>query len=171
MGEESTQLDLGAELDRLAAMTDDDGDDPDLRLSLDGARFRPEAVEGHELRALCDDGPAGLRGRRVGLALHACHPDARAEADGAETTVERLVDAVGGPGLPGGYVRDRATGVVLAVRETGDPLGLVVADSSPAGEAGTERRLSAADLAGATVPGYRDRARYRRYDAYGRRAD
>jgi hypothetical protein len=168
MGEESTQLNLGAELDRLSAMQGND--DTDLRLALDGAAFRPEAVDGHELRALCDDGPAALRGRRVGLALHACHPDARAEVDGSETTVERLVDAVGGPDLDG-YVYDRATGAVLAVRDDGDPLGLVVADSSPAGEAGAERRVAATDLGDATVPGYDDRARYRRYDAYGRRVD
>ena len=78
-----------------------------------------------------------------------------------------LVDAVGGPELDG-YVRDRQTGAVLAVVDPGDPAGLRVASSSPAGEAGDERRLAAAALADETVAGWADRDRYRRYDAYGR---
>ncbi|MEF8819556.1 MAG: hypothetical protein V5A31_10045 [Haloferacaceae archaeon] len=168
MGEETTQLDLSAELDRLSAMSGDDADDADLVLVVHGARFRPESVVGHELRALCTDGPATLRGQRVGVALHALGRDGvYAERDGARVGRAALVDAVGGPELDG-YVRDRQTGAVLAVVDPGDPAGLRVASSSPAGEAGDERRLAAAALADETVAGWADRDRYRRYDAYGR---
>lgn len=175
-GDETTQLDLSAELDRLSAMTGDgdgdgdtDPDDPALRLSLHEATLQPEGVTGHELRALCTDGPADLRGRRVGVALHALHGDATRYERGADAvSAETLVDAVGGPALDDGYVVDREAGTVLAVASAGDPLVLAVADSSPVGEAGTERRVAASAVATATVAGYRDRARYRRYDAYGR---
>jgi hypothetical protein len=164
--DETTQLDLSAELDRLSAMQDDGGDDdPTLALVVHGARFRPDGVAGHEVRALCDDGPADLRGRRVGLALHALHREGvHAERDGERVPVETVVDAVGGPDLADGYVVDRETGAVLAATDE----GLVVAESSPVGEAGDARRVDADALADATVTGFRDRPRYRRYDAYGR---
>jgi hypothetical protein len=169
VSDETTQLDLSAELDRLSAMQDDDGDDPALALVVHGARFRPESVDGHEVRALCDDGPADLRGRRVGLALHALHREsAHAERDGERVAVETLVDAVGGPALADGYVVDRETGEVLAVADGGDGVSLVVAGSSPVGAAGDERRVAADRLRTATVAGDRDRPRYRVYDAYGR---
>jgi hypothetical protein len=166
MGEETTQLDLSAELDRLSAMNDEDAaDETTLSLVVHEARFRPESVVGHELRALCTDGPADLRGRRVGLALHALHGEGvHAERDGERLSIPALLDAVGGPDLAG-YVVDRETGEVLAVEAT-DPLALVVAASSPVGEAGAERRVDA--LADATVAGFRDRERFRRYDTYGR---
>ncbi len=161
-------MDLSAELDRLSAMRDD-GDDPRLSLVVHGARLRPETVAGHELRALCDEGPADLRGRRVGVALHALGREGvRAERAGERISVTELVDAVGGPDLPGGYVVDRETGAVSTVATSGDPVELVVAASSPAGERGAERRVDRETLATATVAGYRDRPRYRRYDAYGR---
>lgn len=172
MSEETTQLDLSAELDRLSAMNDGDGDADDADddtsvLVAHGARFRPESVAGHELRALCDDGPADLRGQRVGLALHALHRDGvYAERGGERVAIPTLVEAVGGPELGQGYVLDRETGAVLAV----DDDLLVVADSSPAGEPGAERRVDDRALADATVTGYRSRARYRRYDAYGERS-
>jgi hypothetical protein len=171
MGEETTQLDLSAELDRLSAMTDDDDDGPDHALVVHGARFRPEAVAGHELRALCTDGPSDLRGRRVGLALHALHGEAvHAERDGERVPVAALVDAVGGPALADGYLRDRETGAVLAVVDPGDPLLLRVAPSSPVGDPGDDRRVGDEARATATVAGFPDRERYRRYDAYGRPA-
>lgn len=176
MSEETTQVDLSAELDRLSAMRgdedgedDEDDDSPALRLSVHDARFRPETVRGHELRALCDEGPADLRGQRVGVALHALRREGvRATRAGERIRAVDLVDAVGGPDLSGGYVVDRQTGTVLAVDATGDPVELVVAGSGPVGEQGTERRLDPETLATATVAGYRDRERYRRYDAYGR---
>jgi hypothetical protein len=167
MGEETTQLDLSAELDRLAAMSG--GDDASIALVVHEARVRPDAVEGHELRARCTDGPAALRGRRVGLALHALHgAGVHAERDGERVSVATLLDAVGGPELTDGYVLDRETGAVLAVVDPGDPLSLVVAESSPAGEAGDEQHVTADVLSTATVTGWRDRERYRRYDPYGR---
>jgi hypothetical protein len=170
MGDETTQLDLSAELDRLSAMTDGDADDADLTLVVHEARFRPEAATGHELRALCTDGPADLRGRRVGIALHALHDEGvHANRDGERVGVETLVDAVGGPALDG-YLHDRETGAVLAVSDPGDPLLVRVADSSPVGAAGEERRVTARELSTATVAGWRDRPRYCRYDAYGRPA-
>jgi len=169
MGEETTQLDLSAELDRLSAMSETAGDDPDRSLVLHGARFDPESVVGHELRALCTDGPADLRGRRVGLALHALHEEGvHAERDGERVPVETLLDAVGGPALADGYALDRETGAVLAVVDPGETVVLRVAASSPVGETDAERRVDADALANATVTGFRDRERYRRYDAYGR---
>jgi hypothetical protein len=169
MSEETTQLDLSAELDRLSAMSETTGDDPDRSLVLHGARFDPESVVGHELRALCTDGAAELRGRRVGLALHALHEkDVHAERDGERVPIEALLDAVGGPALADGYTIDRETGAVLTVVDPGETVVLRVAASSPAGETGTEQRVDTDTLANATVAGFRDRERYRRYDAYGR---
>lgn len=167
VGDETTQLDLGAELDRLSAMRGDG--DEGLRLSVHGSTIRPETVAGHECRGVCDEGPADLRGREVGVALHALHREGVRAARGDDpVSIPGLLDAVGGPALPDGYVLDRETGAVLAVVDGGDPLSLVVADSSPAGEPGAGRRLASADLTTATVAGFADRARYRRYDAYGR---
>lgn len=168
MGEETTQLDLSAELDRLSAMSEGD-DDAGLRLTVHGARFRPDAVAGHELHARRTDGPADLQGRRVGFALHALHDEGvHADRDGERVSVETLLDAAGGPDLDG-YVLDRETGAVLAVDDPGDPVVLRVADSSPVGEAREERRVATDVLSNATVAGWADRERYRCYDAYGRR--
>ncbi|MFB6168216.1 MAG: hypothetical protein ABEJ43_05145 [Haloferacaceae archaeon] len=169
MSDETTQLDLSAELDRLSAMTGDDAaDDSDLVLVAYDARLHPDGVAGHELRALCAEGPADLRGQRLGLALHALYDEGvHAERGGERVPIPDLLDAVGGPDLDG-YVHDRETGEILAVVDPGDPLTLAVAGSSPVGDAGDERRLGAAELSAATVAGFRSRDRYRRYDAYGR---
>ena len=70
--------------------------------------------------------------------------------------------------LADGYTLDRETGAVLAVVDPGETVVLRVAASSPAGETGTEQRVDTDTLANATVVGFRDRERYRRYDAYGR---
>jgi hypothetical protein len=177
MGEETTQLDLTNELDRLEAMreegTADDGEDA-LRLAVHDAVLDPDGVEGRRLTGMTVEGPSDLRGRRWAQpldALHRSHVTARR----GETVLDvaELVDAVGGPALDAPYVLDRETyavGTVETVTETAVTLELIEAPGPDAAE-GDGVELSRSAVTTATVAGYADRPRYRVFDPYGRPTD
>jgi len=169
MGEETTQLDLSDELDRLEALRGGDDAGGELRVAVHDAVLDPDGVEGRRLVATAVDGPTDVRGRTWEHPLDALHRPHVSVTRGEERlSVTELVDAVGGPALDGPYVLDRETYVVSAVAER-DPLALRVIEA-PASEqsAGdrTERRRAAVETA--TVAGYGDRPRFRVFDRYGR---
>lgn len=170
MGEETTQLDLTDELDRLQAMRGEGGDG-DLRVEVHDAVLDPDGVEGRRLAATTVDGPADLRGRRWEHPLDALHrPHVTARRGETVVDVAELVDAVGGPDLAAPYVLDRQRRVVGVVTADDDPVRLRVVEApAPATAAEGERiELSRTALAEATVRGYAERPRYRTFDRYGR---
>lgn len=173
MGEETTQLDLTSELDRLEAMRDGDDDaDDDLRLWVHDAALDPDGVEGRRLTGMVVEGPADLRGREWAHPLDALHREHVTARRGEEAIgVGDLVDAVGGPALEGAYVLDRETYVVGAVADAGDEtvrLRVLEAPGESEASEGEDLALARSAVEGATVAGYADRRRYRVFDRYGR---
>lgn len=178
MGEETTQLDLTSELDRLEAMREgdesEDDDEADLRLAVHDAVLDPDGVEGRRLTGMTVDGPADLRGRRWAYPLDALHRDhVTARRGDEEIGVSDLVDTVGGPDLDGTYVLDRETYVVAAVERVDDDVSLGVIEAPDQSEhaEGDHLERTRAAIETATVAGYADRPRYRVFDRYGRATD
>ncbi len=169
MAEETTQLDLTDELDRLSAMRGED-DGEGYRVEVHDAVLDPDGVEGRRLTGTTVDGPADLRGREWAYPLDALHrPHVTARRDGEPVEVATLVDALGGPDLDR-YVLDRERYLVGAVVDADDPVVLRVVEApAPASQSTGDRvEVSAAALSEATVQGYADRSRYRTFDRYGR---
>ncbi len=172
MGEETTQLDLTDELDRLEAIRGEADADDDLRLVVHDAVVDPDGVTGRRLAGTTVEGPASLRGRRWEHPLDALHRDhVTAHRGEAELSVAELVDAVGGPDLSGPYVLDRESYVVGVVTGADrDPVELRVVEAPAASDRSVDEtvELGGTALETATVAGYADRRRYRVFDAYGR---
>ncbi len=169
MAEETTQLDLTDELDRLSAMRGED-DGEGYRVAVHDAVIDPDGVEGRRLTGTTVEGPADLRGRKWAYpldALHRSHVTAR--RDGEPVDVPTLVDALGGPDVDR-YVLDRERYLVGAVEDDGDPLVLRVIEAPASTEraVGDRVEVAPAALSTATVRGYADRPRYRVFDRYGR---
>lgn len=170
MGEETTQMDLTDELDRLAAMRGESDDGP-LRIEVHDAVLDPDDVTGRRIAATAVEGPADLRGRRWEHPLDALHaPHVTASRENEQITVRELVDAVGGPDLDGAYVLDRETYVVGAVEAVASSVRLRVIEAPErSGHAvGDGVELARSTVEDATVAGYRDRSRYAAFDRYGR---
>jgi len=170
MGEETTQLDLTDELDRLAVLRGEDDADGRLRVEVHDAVLDPDGVEGRRLVATAVEGSAALRGRTWEHPLDALHrPDVTVTRGDERLSVPDVVDAVGGPALEGPYVLDRET-YVVAVVEGRDPLSMQVIEAPAASERSTDERIDRPRTAieSATVTGYADRPRFRVFDRYGR---
>lgn len=172
MGEESTQLDLSSELDRLAAMkeTNEDGGGPRVRIG--ETVIEPERIEDHRLVGLTveTDDP-DLRGTRWHQPLQDLRRDGVTfELDGEPVDAEQVFTAVGGADLSAGYVLDRATFVVFAITgRTDDTVELRVIDAPPEADATTddEHEVAVERLASASRPGFADGQRYAAFDALG----
>jgi|APHM01.1.fsa_nt_gi hypothetical protein len=168
MAEETTQLDLTNELDRLSAMRGED-DGEGVRVEVHDAVIDPDGVEGRRLTGTTVEGPSDLRGCEWAHPLDALHrPHVTPLRDGNPVDIATLVDAVGGPDLDR-YVLDRERYVVAAVENAADPLTLrvVEAPARTTRSAGDRIEVTAAALSEATVRGYADRPRYRVFDGYG----
>jgi len=174
MSEETTQLELGDELDRLSAMRGDGADDPaGPAFERAGVTVRVDAVAAGRAEGVAVAGPADARGRSWALPLERLHDEATATTvDGDPADPATLVDAAGGPAPAAGYLRDRAEGDVLAPADGGRSAWSVAsaADRSPR-TPGETVELAPVAVRSATVPGYRDRPRYRAFDGYGRPVD
>lgn len=176
MGEESTQLDLSNELDRLSAMQgeDDDGEGP--RLQIGTTRLDPEEIDGHQLIGVAveSDDP-DIRGSRWHQPLHDLHRSGVTfEIDGEPVEPDRLFEAIGGPDLPTGYVLDRTTGAVSTIDgRTDETLQLRVIDAPPQADHSTGSTVehTTDTLQTASRPGFDDNARYGVYDPVGRPLD
>jgi hypothetical protein len=179
MGDDSTQMDLSAELDRLSAMRGGGDDDAGVRIEILDAVVEPDGVDGHRLVGLtvaADGDAAALRGSRWRHPLHHLHRgDVRATVDGTPVDVVEALDAVGGADLDHGYVLDRATYVVWAVdgARGGTAVRLRAIDAPDAADAAVDgtRTVEVATLETASRPGFDDAARYRTFDSVGRRVD
>lgn len=116
MGEESTQLDLSSELDRLQAMKGD-GETGDVRVQIGETVIDPDRVDEHQLvGTTVESDDSSLRGTRWHHPLHDLHRSGvTVERDGQETDLASALDALGGPDLETGYVVDRATGEAAAI--------------------------------------------------------
>ncbi|PSQ39197.1 hypothetical protein BRD13_04010 [Halobacteriales archaeon SW_5_70_135] len=171
MSEETTQLDLSDELDRLEALRGGDDAGGELRVAVHDAVLDPDGVEGRRPVATAVDGPADVRGRDWKHPLDALHRPHVSVTRGEERlSVTELVDAVGGPALDGPYVLDRETYVVSAVAGR-DPLALRVIEAPATSEQSAGDRIGRqAAVETATVAGYGDRPRFRVFDRYGRPA-
>ena len=187
MGDESTQLDLSAELDRLSAMRDGDGDgdgetDAGPRIEICGAVVDPETVTNHRMVGMTVDADvAELRGARWRHPLHRLRDDeATLSIDGEPASVGDVVDAVGGPDLTDGYVLDRATYAVWAIDAGGvgvadrdGAVGLRALEVPSVVDAGTgdTRAVTTTALRAASRPGFDDGARYRLFGPVGEPLD
>ncbi|MFB6256802.1 MAG: hypothetical protein ABEH58_08800 [Haloplanus sp.] len=179
MGNESTQMDLSAELDRLSAMRGDDGEDAGVRIEILDAVVEPDGVDGHRMVGLtvaADGDAASLRGSRWRHPLHHLHrEDVRPTVDGTPVGVVRALDAVGGADLDGGYVLDRATYVIWAVdgAHGGSAVRLRAIDAPPAADTTVDetRTVEVSTLETASRPGFDDADRYRTFDPVGRPLD
>jgi len=179
MGDESIQMDLSAELDRLSAMRDGEDDGAGVRIEILDAVVEPDGVDGHRLVGLtvaADGDAAALRGSRWRHPLHHLHrDDVRPTIDGTPASVAEALDAVGGADLDGGYVLDRATHVVWAVdgARGGNAVGLQAIEAPTAADVAVAetRTVEVATLEAASRPGFDDAARYRTFDSLGRPLD
>lgn len=176
MGEESTQLDLSSELDRLQAMKGDGEADGDVRVLVGSTVIDPDRVDAHCLvGTTVESDDASLRGTRWRHPLHDCHrPGVTFERDGRETDLPAVVEALGGPDLDTGYVLDRATGDYAAIRgRDGDEVSLSVIDAPPASPRTADESvvLSLSVLRTASRPGFTAGDRYRTFDTLGRSLD
>lgn len=176
MGEESTQLDLSNELDRLSAMNEEADDGEGVRVQIGTTRLDPDGIEGHQLVGVAvDSDDASLRGSRWEHPLHDCHREGVTfEIDGEAVGASEAFDAVGGPDLSVGYVLDRATGVVSAIDgRSDDTLELRVIDAPAEAEstANTTHERPIDRLRDASRPGFDDGARFRTFGPLGRPLD
>lgn len=146
MGEESTQLDLSSELDRLQAMKGD-GETGDVRVQIGETVIDPDRVDDHQLvGTTVESDDSSLRGTRWHHPLHDLHrAGVTVERDGQETDLASALDALGGPDLETGYVVDRATGESAAI------VGRVDTDSVDGDAETTDEDTEMADEDAATA--------------------